>query len=440
MAGVFKNVFGGASPSPAPAKPDDDFADFAGAPDPSRSPLSVAGSAPSPAVSTPAVSGVPYTKWYRVWERTTPRDFLQEAFILPFLVLIFAFHFWGTRKNRSKAKAWAQAHAPVLQSEFAVVGFSGIRKATTTDSVSAELIDPETLLKEKTAQDFQSYATGRQNVAFLDVSIKLLKRYNPIIFLMDHVLSLFFDSWPQPVERFEATAYAFDGREKDLVPVPAGDTSSIKVPNSTYDGFIWAVVHKNQMRKFRQERYDASLTFTKDNSKLPSWVTVMSESAEITEHLLTQDLAKAIEQAGDAFEYLIITDQPVDKPMKIEETTPRKRVQISLRLPSSSSGYASTMPLFSVFLRLPDVLVSTAHFRPEVMRKLRNTREDEIRRIRKAEEEEKAEERKLAAEKLKKEERERMLRNMSAEEQRKYLEREKEKEQRRLLKKNTRRA
>lgn len=298
-----------------------DFADFAGARDPSVSPLSVAGSAASPAVSTPEVSGVPFTKWYRVWERTTPRDFLQEAIVLPFLILILAFHFWGTRKNRSKAKAWAQAHAPVLQNEFAVVGFSGIRKEATAETaeskgLSAALIDPETMLKEKTAQDFQSYATGRQNVAFLDVSIKLLKRYNPVVFVMDHVLSLFFDSWAQPVERFEATVYAFDGKEKDLVPVPAGDTGSIKVPNSTYDGFIWAIVHKNTMRKFRQERYDASMTFTKDNAKLPSWATVMSESAEITDHLLTSELVKAIEQAGDAFEYLIVTDQPVDKPLK----------------------------------------------------------------------------------------------------------------------------
>jgi hypothetical protein len=269
---------------------------------------------------------VPYTKWYRVWERTTPRDFLQEAIVLPFLLLIMGFHFWGTRKNRSKAKAWAQVHAPVLQNEFAVVGFGGIRKAITAEtvesqglaqaSVSAELIQTETLLKEKTAQDFQTYATGRQNVAFLDISIKLLKRYNPIIFLMDHILSLFFESWSQPVERMEATVYAFDGKEKDLVPVPAGDTSSIRVPNSTYDGFIWAVVHKNHMRKFRQERYDASMTFTKDNAKLPSWVTVMSESAEITDHLLTPEFVKAIEQANDAFEYFIVTDQPVDKPLK----------------------------------------------------------------------------------------------------------------------------
>lgn len=251
---------------------------------------------------------------------------MQEAMIMPFLILIIAFHVWGTRKNRRKAKAWAQAHVPVLQNEFAVVGFGGVRKQISAEaveadglakaSVSSELVAPESVLKEKSAQEFSSYATGRQNVAFIDISIKLLKRYNPVTFLMEYVLSLFFESWPTPAERFEAVAYAFDGKEKELVPVPAGDTSSLKVNNSTYDGFVWAVVHKNHMRKFRQDRYDASLTFTKDNPKLPNWVTVMSESAEITDTLLTPELIKAVEQAGDLLEYLIISDQPVDKPTK----------------------------------------------------------------------------------------------------------------------------
>jgi len=434
MAGLFKNVFGGAFPSAAPAKPDDDFADFAAAPDSSPSPVIVS-AATAPDTLTPGSTPLPYTKWYRVWERTSPRDFVQEATVLPFIFLILAFHLWGTRKNKGKAKAWAQAHSPVLQSEFAVVGYDGFDKRN-----SGELIKPESLLKEKSADEFLSYATGRQNVAFIDISIKLLKRFNVVMFAMDTILGLFLESWSAQVDKIEAIAYAFDGREKELVPAPAGDTSSIKVGNSSYDGFIWAIVHKNHMRKFRQDRYDASMAFTKDNTKLPGWVTIMAESAEITDILLTPDLVEAIEQAGDALEYLIITDQPIDKPTKIEETLPKKRIHLSIRMPSSVSGYDATMPLFSLFLRLPDVLVSSAHFRPEVVRKLRSTREEEIRRLRKADEEEKAEERKLAAEKVKKEERERLLRGMSAEDQRKYLEREKEKEQRRMMKKTTRRA
>jgi Protein of unknown function (DUF1682) len=256
---------------------------------------------------------VPYTAWYRVWERVGPRDFIQEAFVLPFLIVLLVFYSWGTRKNKSKAKAWAVAHAPVLESEFAVVGFGGVPK---TEGVTSELSEPEKLLKEKSKQEYQLYATGRQNVAFLDVSIKLVKRYNPIVFFMDNVLGLFMDSFPPPIERIESTLYTFDGKEKDIVPTPTGDISSLKVPSSTYDGFIWAVVHKNAMRRLRQDRYDASMTFTKDNAKLPNWVTVMTESAEISEFLLTPQLIKAIEEAGDDFEYLIITDQPVDKPLK----------------------------------------------------------------------------------------------------------------------------
>lgn len=123
---------------------------------------------------------------------------------------------------------------------------------------------------------------------------------------------------------------------------------------------------------------------------------------------------------------------------RIEEAAPKKRIQLSLRIPSKS--YDATLPIYSFFLRLPDTLVSGAHFRPEVTRKLRNAREEELRKLRRADEEEKAEERKFAAEKLKKEERERLLRGMTAEEQRKFLEREKEKEQRKMMKRSTRRG
>lgn len=291
-----------------------DFADFVEAPNPSPASI-VADSTSIPAFSTQGA--VPYTKWYRIWERTSPSDFMQEAMIMPFVLVIVLFHLWGTRRNRSKAKAWAQAHGPSLQKEFAVVGFDNIARPTSEeDEVTVELVKPEKILKEKAANEFSTYATGRQNVAFLDISLKMPKRYNPITYLMEYVFSFFFETWEAPVEKYEALMYAFDGKEKDLVPVFAKDSSAVKVNNSTYDGFIWAVVHKSHMRKFRTDRYDASMTFSKDHPKLPSWVTVMSESAEITETLLSKDLIQAIEQAGHDFEYLIVTDQPIDKPTK----------------------------------------------------------------------------------------------------------------------------
>ncbi len=233
---------------------------------------------------------------------------------MPFILVLVLFHLWGTRKNRRKAREWAKAHVPALQKEFASVGFDGIPH-TENETVTVELTNPEKSMKEKSAYEFSTYASGRQNVAFVDVSLKLPKRYNPITFLMEYAFSFFFESWEAPSEKYEALMYAFDGKEKDLVPVVSKDTP-LKVNNSTYDGFIWAVVHKSHMRKFRTDRYDASMTFSKDHPKLPQWVTVMSESAEITETLLSKDLIQAIEQAGNDFEFLIVTDQPIDKPMK----------------------------------------------------------------------------------------------------------------------------
>ena len=194
----------------------------------------------------------------------------------------------------------------------------GLAKASTSD----RLVIPSEFLREKTGQEFCTYATGRQNVAFMDVTLKLFKRYNPLTLIFETVVSFFLESVPVPIESMEATIYPFDGQEKDLITVSnvkeqEALESRVRGLNSSYDGFVWAVVNKNFMRKLREDRYDISFTSTKDHQKLPTWATVMSESAEITDALLTADLIKAVEQAGETiFNHLIVTDQPVDKPLK----------------------------------------------------------------------------------------------------------------------------
>ena len=118
---------------------------------------------------------------------------------------------------------------------------------------------------------------------------------------------------------------------------------------------------------------------------------------------------------------------------RLNDTVPNKRILLSVRINSA----ASSTSLFTYFLRLPDNLVNTAHFRAEATRKIHATREEEKRKIRKVDEEEKAEERRLASDKLKKEGRDRKLESLSADEQKKFLEKEKEKQQRKMNKKNT---
>lgn len=291
-------------------------------------------SASSPLTSSQTpISGsaaLPYTKWYRVWERASPSDFKTEAIILPFIIVAVLVHLWGTRKNKRKAKDWLVAHVPTINSEFALVGFSGRKQGANAEETDSEdlaeklkgggLNYPPELLKEKTANEFATYASGRQNVAFVDFKIVLNKRYNPIYVGLEQVFSLFFDSMAPQSEHMEAIAYTFDGKESQYVPPSVPGNVEVaekpKVANSSYDGFVWAVVNKNKMKKLRDDRYDVSLTSTKDHPKLPGWTTVMSESAEITEALLTKDLIDAVAQAGELFEYLIVTDQPIDKPLR----------------------------------------------------------------------------------------------------------------------------
>jgi hypothetical protein len=304
-----------------------DFADFAGAPDPSPASFSAIPSAASfsgAAASATATSAVPYTKWYNIHERHSLSDFKQEGIIFGCILVIVIVHLWGTRMNRAKANGWMKVHAPVLQREFALVGFGG-RKAPTLEEVESEGLKkaaanetPVELIKEHSPSEFTSYASGRLNIAFTDIKISLLKRFNPLSVIAEFGLSFFFDSMPTPAERVDIIVYPFDGKEGLTIPgqVPGAAELRAKDAKSSYDAFVFAIVNKNSMRQLRDERYDVSITATKDSSKLPNWVTVMSESHEVTDLLLTPELAKAIEQAGDVFDHLIITDQPIDKPVK----------------------------------------------------------------------------------------------------------------------------
>lgn len=91
-------------------------------------------------------------------------------------------------------------------------------------------------------------------------------------------------------------------------------------------------------------------------------------------------------------------------------------------------------------MRLPDHLVAFAHFRPEVMRKVNKTRDEQTVQMRREAEAQQAEERAQEREKAKKAKRDKELAGLDAKAQKKYLEKEREKEQRKASKKQTMRG
>ncbi|KAH6624794.1 hypothetical protein B0J18DRAFT_189817 [Chaetomium sp. MPI-SDFR-AT-0129] len=450
MASVLNNIFG-AKPSDGPdaaqAAGDADFADFSQAADPSPAPVTPGISSANPFGAAQTLQ--PYSKWYNVHERHSLSEFKTEGIILAVITAVLLLHLVGARLNRNKAKQWIRAHTATLTSEFASVGFSGIPQRASGkqgDELLQALADAnaqegDALLKEKSLFEFATYATGRANVAFLDVKLTLLKRFNPLTVLFETAFSFFVDSVGESHDVLEATLYPFDGKEAQLVPgLPgAAELRAKETGKSTYDGFVWALVHKERMKQLREDRYDVSLTVTKDHSSLPNWLTVMSENAEVTNTLLTPELIKAAEAAGDSFEYLIVSDQPIDKPKTLNEMTPRKRLFLKYRLPSSND-YTNLVPLFRQLVRLPDLLAQRAHFRPETLRKIKQTREGVAKQIQKADEESRAEERALERERAKKAKRDQELNALDPKGQKKYLEREREKELKKSMKRQTMRG
>jgi hypothetical protein len=293
-----------------------DFADFADAPPPMPQSLTSTLTVPSAYQTFGAkidISDRPFTKWYNVHERVTWSDFKTEGIVIPFLLLSIFIHFWGVRTNRRRANTWIRNHVNVLENEFAHVGFGKkIDLANVSPNVAmsaGDNINPE-ILHEKSKDVYLTYATGRQNVAWVDVKLSLIKRYNPFAMISELGLGFFFESMAGGGEKVEITLVPFDGKESQMIR--GEEAKGFK--DTSYDDFVFAIVNKDCMRKVRDERYDVSLTTTKDHAKLPPWVSVMSESAEVTESLLTEELANAIKECGDDLESLVVSDLPVDAP------------------------------------------------------------------------------------------------------------------------------
>lgn len=407
-----------------------DFAEFATPSVVTPSPVGTLSSIPSISAAPTVLPSSLNGPWYAVWERASPSDFKFEGYVAILLCFVIGAHVWGTKRNRAIARKFITSVTPVLAQEFAYIGFDPQGRANTTDTAPADF-NPETALKESHPLEFVSYASGRQNIAFMHTTIKLQRRSNPVAWIGESLIAFIFDSLPPPGDGVVITISPFDGQDSGK---QGGGY------NSKFDNFVWALVNKRDMKRWRDERYDLSLTTTKDWDGLPDWLAVMSESKEIGDTVLFKELKDAVVDCQNVLEYLIVTDQPIDKPLTLEQTTPKKRISLKISLPSDDKSAAAIPVLLSAFIRLVDHLVATAHFRPEVLRKVKSAREDEIRKLQKVADEEKSEERMLKRDEEKKSERERKLRGMTADEQKKFLEKEREKEGKRAMKKQAKRA
>ena len=167
----------------------------------------------------------------------------MEMFLIPFILLAILVHFWGVTSNKKKAKKWMAVHQPILESEFALVGFHRQPKSTPYSEgiqgsslleASAKLSGDnlaDDLIKEKTGWEYETYASGRQNIAFADFKVLLKRRMNPFTLVGEEVAGMFFESVKPKAERMEAVIYTFDGNEKNFVPPGVPGSEELENPS-----------------------------------------------------------------------------------------------------------------------------------------------------------------------------------------------------------------
>ncbi|KAK6879032.1 UPF0674 endoplasmic reticulum membrane protein [Candida tropicalis] len=332
-----------------------------------------------------------------VWQRLQIRDWRLEIFTMGFIA-IFVFLFkTGDLYNKSKVTGFLSGISEVMNKQFYQFGVS-----------------PNQLYIKDSSENYSSYATGRVNIASVQINFTLVPRYNVFLWILESGFSFFSSNVKAPEDTV------------DIVITPSGH----------YDNFITAIVSKLGMNDARKFNYFLSLCKTSDSPNLPESFVYMSEANEFQEKTTTNELKNSLNlQIANVVKFIALTDQPVEKPESLREFMPNRKVIISLKATTSKKDLKQISAILEAVFNLVDKLVDTAiTFRPEAVKRVVKTREAEIEKLKKIQEEARKEELAEEQAKLKREERDR-LRNMSREEQLKAEKKAAERRQKKMQKK-----
>ncbi|KAM3124341.1 hypothetical protein CJJ07_004575 [Candidozyma auris] len=330
-------------------------------------------------------------------ERVKIADWRMEIFTVAFTLLFIIVYKGGDLYNHSKVTKFLAGVKDVFDDNFYQFGVG----------------DGKLYIKDS-AEAYSSYATGRENIAKVNITFRLAPRQNIFLWFMESGFSYFTDSVPAPKDRAEIVIF----------------------PSADYENFISAIVSKLGMSDYRKFNYFLALTKTLDSEKLPESFVFMSEVNDFHEKTFTEKLASSIKLGMASYvRYLAFTDQPNERPEHVRNLLPRRRVVLSLNLPTGKEELKEVSDLLgAVFDVIDQMAEKKITFRPEAIKKIVKNREQEVQKIEKAQEELKKEEEAEEKARLKRQQRE-SFRNMSKDEQMKAEKRAQERRQRKAMKK-----
>ncbi|KAG8691996.1 hypothetical protein FRC11_012342 [Ceratobasidium sp. 423] len=352
---------------------------------------------------TPAPAAFPseeYDGFQLRWKNVVfrPAEFKYEGLTLLAILVYIALYIFGKRANEKRAGRWFGEHFPTYAEQFS-------RPA-----------NGSTLLSDG-ASDYFAYSTGRRGVHYAHTIFTMLPRHDIFQVIFQRLYGLI--------------DLQYAPQDEVLLDIKLRDKDGL---NGEGKGFVWGVVAKKEMQALRKQRWDLSFTRTTDHMAVASTLSVMAEVADITDVLLKssngQRLATLLNTPAIVkhFRYLLITDQPSERPESgpLPANQRERHLLLSLAVPESNEA-KDTVPLVKQVFSLVDVIDQKPGFKVETYKKLKKTRVELDAELAKEAEKEKRDEveEKRAAEKRKAAE-ERLAR-LSAAEQKKYEERERKK-------------
>lgn len=312
--------------------------------------------------------------------------------------MISLFNF-GAYLNHLKVTKFLNAIKPTLEENFAQVG-----------------VKKDQLALKDSAQLFTSYATGRLNIDGFYARFSLIARQNIVVHVVEWALGTFTESIPVPTDEVEITVKLSDAEKLNK--------------------YIFALVNKDGMSKARENNYYLSLTKTTESSAIPHQYVFMSESAELNDNLVSEELKQALKESDSFLKYIAITDLPSEKPLSEEEFISVPKIKMVLSLKTDSKSLASANALVREVIVLADKIFKF-QLKADQQKKINNVRINELNKIKKAIADAKAEE--LREMKLEAERKARRESTLSPEEQDKLDQKKKEKKERRAMKKMSKR-
>ncbi|AWU74922.1 uncharacterized protein C5L36_0B01860 [Pichia kudriavzevii] len=318
-----------------------------------------------------------------------------ELFAIAAISIYYLVYKLGAGYNEKVALNFINSILPTLKENFYQVGVTETQLFAKDDD-----------------QNYTLYASGRTKIQSMTAKIQLQTRQNLSMWAMEAVVGYFFQSVPAPHD-IVTIEFKFDEETSDK-----------------FDNFIWAIVTKDKMDKFRTENYFLSLTKTSESPKLPLQFVFMNEVPEMNDVLFTKKLSDALKDNLDTLKFIAITDQPSEKPVKISELKPTKKVVLQFSISNNAKSIESIKNFFNYVLNdYLDLVANRSVFRPELTRKVKKTRENEYNKLKRILDDIKREE--LNNKKI--EEQRKLKESMTPEEQQKLAKKQQERKQRKML-------